>query len=50
MIASIIYRAGHTGAVIAFYGDCCKLNGQRYCFFSASLFRYHVPAFHFFNS
>jgi hypothetical protein len=39
VIASIIYRSGHTDAKIAFYSYCSKLIDQHYCFFSLSPFR-----------
>jgi hypothetical protein len=42
---SIIYRFGHTGAVIASYSYCSKLIDQRYCSYSFSLFRYKVSVF-----
>jgi hypothetical protein len=42
VIASIIYRSRHIGAVIASYGYCSKLIDQRYCFYSLSFFRSSV--------
>jgi hypothetical protein len=33
VIASIIYRSGHIDALIASYGYCSELIGQRYCLF-----------------
>jgi hypothetical protein len=37
MIASIIYRSGHIGAVIPSYSYCYKFIDQLYCFYSFSL-------------
>ncbi len=50
VIASLIYRSWHIGAVIASYSYCYMLIDQRYCFYSLLLFCYYGPAFHFSSS
>ncbi len=50
VIAAIIYRFGHIGAVIASYSYCSKLIYQHYCFCSLLLSCYYLSAFNFSNS
>jgi hypothetical protein len=43
VIASMIYRSGHIGAVIASYSYRYKLINQCYCFYSLSLLTSPIP-------
>ncbi len=50
VIASIIYRTGHIGAVIVSNSYCYKLIDQHFRLYPFLLFHYDVSAFHFINS